>query len=93
MPKTKVPFKARLALQQDATEIQSMRPEYLRIPSASRVSGLSRTHLFQAMAEGQIKYVHVRRPGKNKGVRLIQTSSLLAYLASFETPARAQAGA
>jgi hypothetical protein len=93
MPKTKFPFKARLALQQDATEIQGMRPEYLRIPAASRVSGLSRTHLFEAMAEGQVKYVHIRRPGKSKGVRLIQTASLMAYLASFETPAREQVGA
>ena len=84
MPKTKFPLKARLALQQDANEIQSMRPEYLRIPAASRISGLSRTHLFQEMASGRIKYIHVKQPGKSKGVRLVLTASLLAYLASFE---------
>jgi hypothetical protein len=88
MPKTNFPVKARLAMQQDANDIQAMRPEYLRIPAASRVSGLSRTHLFQEMASGRIKYIHVKQPGRSKGLRLILTSSLLDYLASFEVPQR-----
>jgi hypothetical protein len=74
-----------LALLQTVEDIQRMKPEYLRIPAAVRISGLSRSHLWMAMAEGQLKYVHVKQTGASKGVRLISYSSLLTYLESFLT--------
>jgi hypothetical protein len=79
-------YRPSLALLQSVEDIQQMKPEYLRIPAACRFSGLSRSHLWAAMADGQLKYVHVKQPGASKGVRLIKFDSLMAYLQSFEQP-------
>jgi hypothetical protein len=62
---------------------ESCKPEWLRIPSAALVSGLSRTHLFEAIALGKVESVHVRKPGREKGIRLIKFDSLMAYVESF----------
>jgi hypothetical protein len=62
---------------------EACKPEWLRIPSAALVSGLSRTHLFEAIALGKVESVHVRKPGREKGIRLIKFDSLMAYVESF----------
>jgi hypothetical protein len=62
---------------------EACEPKWLRIPAAALASGLSRTHLFEAIALGKLVSVHVRKPGREKGIRLIKFDSLMAYVESF----------
>jgi hypothetical protein len=71
---------ANLAGFQTLEEVQSLRPVWLRIPAASRVSGLSRTRIFQELVLGTIKSKHIRKPGNVKGIRLVNYDSLLAFI-------------
>jgi hypothetical protein len=71
-----------LAAFQTIETIQGMRPEYLRLPGATRLTGLSRTQLFAAINAG-VKSIHFKRPGAKKGIRLIHVQSLLDYIESF----------
>lgn len=73
-----------LAALQSLEDCQAMRPEWLRIPGACRVSGLSRTQIFAGIAAGQVESRHLKRPGAKKGIRLIRLSSLLAYIDGME---------
>ena len=73
-----------LAALQSLEDIQAMRPEWLRIPAACRISGLSRTQIFYALASKAIESRHLKRPGAKKGIRLIRLSSLLAYIDGME---------
>jgi hypothetical protein len=77
-----------LAAFQTIETIQGMRPEWLRIPAGTRVSGLSRTQLFNAIAQGYIRSVHIKRPGAEKGIRLVNFQSLMDYITSFEEGAK-----
>jgi hypothetical protein len=72
-----------LAALQTVETIQSMKPEWLRLPAATRVSGLSRSHLFRGIASGELRSVEIKRPGAKKGIRLVSFSSLMAYIESF----------
>ncbi len=74
---------ANLATLQTVEVIQAMKPEWLRLPASIRVSGLSRSHLFDGIKKGALKHVHVKRPGATKGVLLINYDSLMAYIESF----------
>jgi hypothetical protein len=71
-----------LAVFQSLEVCQNVRPEWLRIPAAVRVSGLSRTQLFALIAEGAIDSRHIKKPGNVEGIRLIRLSSLLNYIDS-----------
>jgi hypothetical protein len=73
-----------LAALQTLSDVQALKPEWLRIPAASRVSGLSRQHIFAEIANGNIRSKHLKRPGALKGVRLINFDSLMAYIESLE---------
>jgi hypothetical protein len=64
-------------------EIADPQPVYLRVAMASHKYGLSRTRLFQLLAEGTLKSRYVTRPGTKRGIRLIDASSLEAYINSF----------
>ena len=50
---------------------------------AAHRTGLSRTRLFQLIAEGKIKSKYITKPGNQRGFRLIETASLLDYINSF----------
>jgi hypothetical protein len=71
---------ANLARLQTLEEVQALKPEWLRIPAASRISGLSRTFLFEQIVKGTIVSRHVKRPGKSRGIRLISYSSLMHFI-------------
>jgi hypothetical protein len=45
--------------------------------------GISKTRLFELIAQGKIKAKHVTRPGAARGITLIETASLKAYIESF----------
>jgi hypothetical protein len=65
---------------QTLEQIQGLKPVWLRIPAASRVSGLSRTFLFEQIVLGTIVSKHVKKPGKSKGIRLINYDSLMNFI-------------
>jgi hypothetical protein len=56
------------------------RPEWVRIPEATRTFGLSRSKLYELIAERRIKSFCLRERNKIKGVRLINYDSLSDYL-------------
>jgi hypothetical protein len=62
-----------------------MKPEWLRIPDAIRVSGIGRSTLYQLISSGSIKSVLIRKRGCQRGIRLISADSLRAYIQSFAT--------
>lgn len=57
-------------------------PEWLRVPEACRLSGLSRSTVYELIAEHAIKSSAVRRRHARRGVRLIHRASLLAFIES-----------
>jgi predicted DNA-binding transcriptional regulator AlpA len=58
----------------------NMRPEWLRIPDATKLFGVSRSLLYELMHARRIRSFALRRPGKIKGIRLISYESLREYL-------------
>jgi hypothetical protein len=75
---------ANLAGFQTLEEVQAIRPMWLRIPAASRVSGLSRTFLFEQIVLGTIVSKHLKRPGKSRGIRLVNYDSLMKFIDGLE---------
>ena len=56
------------------------RPEWLRIPDAVRIFGISRTKLYELIGNRKIKSVSLRERGQVRGVRLLSYDGLLEYL-------------
>lgn len=61
-------------------------PEWIRLPRPGEVeprTSLSRGVLSRLAAEGKVKSLTTREPGKKRGCRLIHLESLLSYLSSL----------
>ena len=61
--------------------------EWLRLPSPRarcRLTGLSRTSLNELVDRGVVRAVTVRQPGAQRGIKLLNRASLLAYLARLD---------
>ena len=67
---------------------QALKPEWLRIPEATRVFGPCRSGLYEMIAAGLIKSTVLRKRGATRGIRLISYDSLAAYI---ENSAKQQA--
>lgn len=66
--------------------------EFMRLPAPGKrcaVCGLSRTSLNEAEARGDIVAITVRKPGARRGIKLIRTASLLAWLNRLEAEQKA----
>ena len=61
---------------------KTVRPEWARIPVASRACGIGRTRLYELLneAKGAIRTCLLKSPGAERGARLIHLPSLFAYL-------------
>jgi hypothetical protein len=57
-----------------------LKPEWVRVPEAIRVSGLSRSSIYELIAAGKIKSFSNRQRGAVRGIRLISYDGLMAYL-------------
>ena len=57
-----------------------LKPEWVRIPDAIRVSGLSRSTLYELISANRIKSFSNREKGTQRGVRLIHYDSLIGFL-------------
>jgi hypothetical protein len=62
-----------------------MKPEWLRVPDAIRVSGIGRSTLYDLISSGSVKSALLRKRGRQRGIRLISYDSLLAHIESFAT--------
>jgi hypothetical protein len=60
---------------------KTVRPEWTRIPEASKACGIGRTRLYELLneAKGAIRTFVLKSPGAERGARLIHLPSLFAY--------------
>jgi hypothetical protein len=58
-------------------------PEWMKLPDASEWCGLSVSEIFRRCMSEEIESVHLVKPGKRKGVRLVNRASLDEYIRSF----------
>ena len=65
---------------EEALKAQEARPEWLRMPQAVRIFGISRAKLYDLINKGRIESVSLRERGQTKGTRLISYDSLQSYL-------------
>ena len=65
-----------------------IKPEWLRLPDAVRVSGVGRSTLYNLITSGAIKSVALRKRGCQRGIRLISADSLRDYIESFASGGR-----
>lgn len=60
-----------------------LQTEFVRLPKPSTtcpITGLSRSGMWNLIADGHVKSVCLRKPGAAKGTRLVHLQSLLDYL-------------
>jgi hypothetical protein len=72
-------------IQQDTyTGPVTLNPRWLRIPSAVKYSGLSRSRLYELLAQGRIKSICVKSHNKAfRGVRLVDRESIDLFMKSL----------
>jgi len=63
-----------------ANSEQIQKPEWLRIPEAVRLFGISRAKFYDLISKGRIKSVSLRERGQTKGTRLLSYDSIHDYL-------------
>lgn len=69
----------------------TIKPEWLRVPDASRIFGIGRSKLYEMISERAIKSVCLRERGKVQGIRLISFDSLAAYIENAAAEDEAEA--
>lgn len=67
----------------ETTTSPDVKPEWYRIPDATRVSGIGRSLLYQYIKEGKIKSACLRKRNSIRGIRLINADSLSELVESF----------
>jgi hypothetical protein len=65
----------------------AVKPEWLRIPDAIRISGICRSSIYELITDGSIKSFCHRKRGAIRGQRLISYDSLVDYLNAAATEA------
>lgn len=55
-------------------------PLWLRVPQAVRLTGLSRSKLYELLAAKRIRSASLRDPGQRHATRLIDRADLLAFI-------------
>ena len=67
-----------------------LRPVWIRAPKsgAETYTGLTRSYLYQAAAQGLIRTVSIREPGKERGCRLFHLQSILEFISRHELGAQ-----
>jgi hypothetical protein len=73
-------------IQQDTyTGLVTLNPRWLRIPSAVKYSGLSRSRLYALLAQGRIRSICLRsRRDALRGVRLVDRESIDLFMESLQ---------
>ena len=60
--------------------IADLKPQWIRIHDAIRVSGLCRSSIYELLRLGEVESFSHRKNGRNLGQRLISYDSLVRYL-------------
>lgn len=60
-------------------------PHWIRIPEAVRLSGLSRSKIYELMKAGRLRNSSLAEEGQTKGTRLVSYSSLMHLIESRAT--------
>jgi hypothetical protein len=61
-------------------------PRWLRIPAAVKYSGLSRSRLYELLAEGKIRSICLKsHKGAERGVRLLDRESIDSFMLALQT--------
>jgi hypothetical protein len=73
-------------IQQDThTGPVALNPRWLTIPSAVKYSGLSRSRLYELLAQGRIKSIYLKsHNGALRGVRLVDRESIDLFMQSLQ---------
>ena len=58
----------------------NLKPEWLRVPEAVRLFGLSRSALYVWISEGRIRSTCLKKRGAVRGIRIINYDSLSAVV-------------
>jgi len=53
---------------------------WIRLPEAQRLTGLSRSKIYELLASGRVRSASLRDPGQRHATRLIDRADLLAYI-------------
>ena len=62
-----------------------LNPRWLRMPSAVKYCGLSRSRLYELLAQGRIKSICLKsRTGALRGVRLVDRESIDLFMESVQ---------
>ena len=69
------------------------RPVWIKAPKSGVefYSSLTRSYLYQAAAQGLIRTVSIREPGKERGCRLFHLQSILEFISRHELGAQQEA--
>jgi len=54
--------------------------EWFRVPEAVKLVGISRSKLYELIAQGHVRSVSLRENGQSRGTRLVSYPSLQEYL-------------
>ena len=67
----------------------TLNPRWLRIPSAVKYSGLSRSRLYELLAQGRIKSICLKSYSKAlRGVRLVDRKSIDHFMESLNVASK-----
>jgi sugar-specific transcriptional regulator TrmB len=67
----------------------SLKPEWIRVPEAVRVSGISRSQIYELIKSQEIRSFALKERGAMKGIRLISYDSLMQYIEQMYEAANA----
>ena len=70
-------------INQEVGACAALQPKWIRLPDATRVSGMGRSLLYERIREGKIRSVCIRKKNNQRGVRLINVESLNAFIETF----------
>jgi hypothetical protein len=66
----------------------NINPRWLRVPSAVKYSGLSRSLLYELIAKGKIRSICLKSyKGAERGVRLLDRESIDSFMLSLSSEA------
>jgi len=64
------------------TESNAVQPLWLRVPQAVQLTGLSRSKVYELLAEKRVRSASLKDPGQRHATRLIDRADLLRYIES-----------
>ena len=60
--------------------VDNVKPEWVRVPEAVRLFGLSRSAVYDLITAGTIKSTALKKRGAIRGIRLVSFDSLAAFI-------------